>query len=118
MRRVNKLKVLTVILMAILVVCSAKMTLAATSITSISSSTGNAADNNTVNNIATNNVVENNTANNTVNNVVANTSYNNVTTNTSLPDTGAKSTIGLIALIGLTSVSAVYTYRKVKKYNI
>lgn len=114
MRRVNKLKVLTVILMAILVACSAKMSLAATAITSISGSTGNAADNNTVNNIATNNVVENNT----VNNVVANTSNNTVVTNTSLPDTGAKSTIGLIVLIGLTSVSAVYTYRKIKKYNI
>ena len=105
MRRVNKLKVLTVILMAILVACSAKMSLAATAITSISGSTGNAADNNTVNNIATNNVV-------------ANTSNNTVVTNTSLPDTGAKSTIGLIVLIGLTSVSAVYTYRKIKKYNI
>lgn len=115
MKKVNKLKVLTIVLMGIIILCSARMSFAATSITSISTSSGNSA-NNAVNNIATNN-----TSNNVVTNenVVKNEpNYNNVVNNTTLPDTGAKSSIAIFVLILLTSVSAVYTYIKVKQYNI
>lgn len=114
MKSINKLKVLTLVLMIISVIFFAKTSFAATSITSISTSSGNAS-NNVVNNIP-NNVVENTPQNNTVvNNTPAN-NYNNVVSN--IPETGAKSSVVLMFLIGLTSISAVYTYIKVKKYNI
>ncbi|MCI8290881.1 MAG: hypothetical protein HFJ25_01290 [Clostridia bacterium] len=115
MKSINKLKVLTLILMVISVIFFAKTSFAATSITSISTSSGNAS-NNVVNNIP-NNVVENTPKNNAiVNNAPTANNYNNVVSN--IPETGAKSSTVLMFLIGLTSVSAVYTYIKVKKYNI
>lgn len=114
MKSINKLKVLTLVLMIISIVFFAKTSFAATSITSISTSSGNAS-NNVVNNIP-NNVVENTPQNNAiVNNTPAN-NYNNVVSN--IPETGAKSSTVLMFLIGLTSISAAYTYIKVKKYNI
>jgi LPXTG-motif cell wall-anchored protein len=122
MKKVNKLKVLTVILMGVLIVCSAKMSFAATAISTISSSSGNSTNNAAVNNISNeNNTVQNesNTVTNednavTTNNIVT----NNVVNNTTLPDTGAKSSTAIIFLIVLTSISAIYTYKKVKEYNI
>lgn len=116
MKKINKLKLLTLGLMVVLVMCYAKTSFAAaTQITSISSSSGNSA-NNIVNNLPTNviNGAENKPENNVVN--LPQNNYNNVVEK--IPDTGAQSYTVLIILIGLTSISAVYTYIKVKKYNI
>lgn len=114
MKKINKLKVLTLGLMVALVICFARTSLAATSITSISTSSGNSA-NNVVNNLPNGvNVVRNEPDNNIVN--VPQNNYNNVVQN--IPDTGAESYTVLIILAVLTSISAVYTYIKVKKYNI
>lgn len=131
----KKLKVLTLILMIALIICSAKMAFAATPITSISTSSGNSATNNTANNNmssygATNNAGSSGTSvnmnNPTYNNVASNTNtatnlYSNNTsavTNTTMPETGAKPKTVLIGLIVLALISSVYTYAKVKKYNI
>lgn len=72
----------------------------------------NIATNNTANNVDNN--VANNTANNTVNNTVNNTSNTN---NTKLPQTGTNENI-LIGLIVVFSVVGVYTFKKVRDYNI
>lgn len=125
----NKLKVLTLILMIALIICSAGMAFAATPITSISTSSGNSATNNAANNISntgTNNNASGNTSSNTpnYNNVPSNNSAKNIytnnasTTNTAIPETGAKPRTLLIVLIILTLVSSIYTYAKVKRYNI
>lgn len=123
MKKVNKLKILTVILMGILILCSAKMSFAAQSITAISTSTGNTGNNN-INNISTNTDNSNN-LNNTGNDIQNNSSNNLLpvnnaanTQNTVLPDAGAKSSATIVFLIVLTSISAIYTYKKVKEYNI
>lgn len=120
MKNINKLKLITIGLMILLVICYAKTSFAAaTQITSISTSSGNSANNvvnnlpngvNTVVNEPTNNVVNVATTNNSYNN------YNNVVNN--IPDTGAESYTAIMILIVLTSISTVYTYIKVKKYNL
>ncbi len=122
MKNLNSMKVLTVILMGIIILCVATTSFAAQSITSIQASTGNNTTDGSVNNLA-NDVPTNNTANNTLeDNTLSNSlETNNVVENDTsgtLPDTGAKLSIGLISLIALTSISAVYTYINVKKYNI
>lgn len=114
MKRVSKLKILTVVVMVVLIVFSARASFAQTitsnqSVTSIQNSTGNTANNTSVNNVQTNN-----TTNNTLVNNVTNTPVNN----TVLPDTGAASTTGIFVLMALTSISAIYTFIKVRKYNI
>ena len=115
MKKEKVLKILTVVLMVTLVIGVARSSFAATqTITAIENSTGNGT-NNTVNNIASNEPANNTLQNNTA---VNNLPVNNVPTNTALPDTGVSSNIGLVVLITLASVSAVYTYMKVRKYNI
>ncbi|MGN1330187.1 MAG: LPXTG cell wall anchor domain-containing protein [Clostridia bacterium] len=113
MKRVSKLKILTVVVMVMLIVFSARASFAQTitsnQVTSIQNSTGNTANNTSVNNVQTNN-----TTNNTLVNNVTNTPVNN----TVLPDTGAASTTGIFVLMALTSISAIYTFIKVRKYNI
>lgn len=111
MKKINKLKVLTVIVMVMLIVFSAKFSFAQT-ITTIGNSTGNGTNNTSLNNVQTNNVVNNTSV--PVNNTPAPAPVNN----TVLPDTGAKSSTGILVLITLTSISAIYTYTKVRKYNI
>lgn len=113
MKRVSKLKILTVVVMVMLIIFSAKVSFAQT-ITSIGNSTGNTANNTSVNNVVTNNTTNNITNNTPTNNVVNNTPVNN----TVLPDTGAASTTGIFVLMALTSISAIYTFIKVRKYNI
>ena len=108
MKRESILKLLTVVIMAALVIGIAKSSFAVSTITAIENSSGNGT-NNTLNNISTNEPV---------NNTPANVPVNNVPVNQPIPDTGAKSSTGLIVLIALTSVSAVYTYIKVREYNI
>ncbi len=116
MKKISVLKVLTVLLMAVLVVGVAESTFAATptiQVQSIENSGGNSS-NNVVNNVR-NEPVNNIPVNNTpapVNNTPAPVS------NKVLPDAGAKSTAGIVVLIALTSISAIYTYIKVKEYNI
>lgn len=112
MKKMNKLKVLTVIAMIMLVVLSAKYSFAQT-ITTIGNSTGNTNNNSSINNVQTNNVANNTPA------PVNNTPVNNTpVNNTVLPDAGTKSSAGILVLITLTSISAIYTYTKVRKYNI
>ncbi len=107
MNKISKLKIVTVFLMAMLIIFSAKSSFAQP-ITTIGNSTGNSTNNTPVNNIAQNNVTNN----------VVNTVAPEPVNNTVLPDTGASSSTGIIILMVLTSVSAVYTYIKVKEYNI
>mgnify|MGYP001066843513 CR=1 FL=1 len=108
MKKISKLKVVTVILMIMLIVCSAKINFAA-QITNIGNSTGNTSNNTPVNNVPTNNAVNNTPV---VNNIPA------PVNNTPLPATGSESSTGIIVLIALTSISAIYTYTKIRKYNI
>lgn len=122
MKKVSKLKILTVVLMGIMILCSAKMTFAAQSISTISTSSGNSSNNNIseIGNSSNNtNGTDNNLTN--TNNVANNTlqpTNNNTVQNTTLPDTGAKSSVAIVFLIVLASISAIYTYKKVKEYNI
>lgn len=122
MKRTNILKLITIIAVVALIIGASQLSYAAQNITTIEKSGGNGT-NNTVNTV---NNTENNTTNNTSNSI-ANNATNNVTNNnstipvnnsTALPDAGAESSIGLFVLIGLATVSAVYTYIKVKEYNI
>lgn len=112
MNKTNILKLITIIAVVGLILGFSKVNFA---VTSIETSGGNKTNNviNSVNN--TSNNVTNNTENNTTTPLNTN---NTITNNTVLPDTGAKSSLGIIVLIALTSVSAVYTYVKVKEYNI
>lgn len=127
----NWLKVVTLILMIVIVICSAKLSFAVTSIPT----TGG---NNTPTNRATNNVPSGSSSNNalganTPSNGSANGSLNMqqppvsnnnsvqgnkpTTTNGTIPETGAESVLPLIIMGSLATVSAVYTYSKVKRYN-
>ena len=126
MKRTNILKLITIIAVVALIIGASQLSYAANTITPIEKSGGNGTNNtvNTVSNTESNST--NNTSNNTSNNKSNNTS-NNVTNynstipvnnSTALPEAGAESSIGLFVLIGLTAVSAVYTYIKVKEYNI
>ena len=107
MNKTNILKLITIIAVVGLILGFSKVNFA---VTSIETSGGN----------KTNNVINsvNNVTNNTENNTTPLNKNNTITNNTVLPDTGAKSSLGIIVLIALTSVSAIYTYVKVKEYNI
>ncbi len=107
MNKTSILKLITIIAVVGLILGFSKVNFA---VTSIETSGGN----------KTNNVINsvNNTSNNVTNNTTPLNTNNTITNNTVLPDTGAKSSLGIIVLIALTSVSAVYTYVKVKEYNI
>lgn len=114
MKKLSVLKVITVLLMVALIIGVAKSSFAASTIQvqSIENSGGNSS-NNVVNN------VQNEPVNNVpVNNTPAPSPTPTPANNTVLPKTGAKSTTGLVVLMVLTSISAVYTYIKVKEYNI
>ena len=100
MNKTSILKLITIIAVVGLILGFSKVNFA---VTSIETSGGN----------KTNNVI-----NNTENNTTPLNKNNTITNNTVLPDTGAKSSLGIIVLIALTSVSAIYTYVKVKEYNI
>ena len=115
MKKVNKYKILTVILLSIVVICSARLSFA----TSINNG------NNGGNNLTPVSISNGSAANNTVSNIANNTpapspspSPSPVPNNTALPQTGAESTSGLIVLIVVASISAIYTYSKVKEYNV
>lgn len=111
MNKPNILKLITIIAVVGLILGFSKVNFA---VTSIETSGGNKTNNviNSVNNTS------NNVTNNTENNTTPLNKNNTITNNTVLPDTGAKSSLGIIVLIALTSVSAIYTYVKVKEYNI
>lgn len=124
MRNNSKLKVLTLIVMIVLIICSARVTFAATQIQQIQTTNGSSANNNNVNGISTpgagtNNITRptNNTFTPPANNATPN-NVPNTTTNTTIPQTGAESTTMLFVLIGFAIISTIYTYLKIKKYNI
>ena len=130
MKRTNILKLITIIAVVALIIGASQLSYAANTITPIEKSGGNGT-NNTVNTVSntesntesnstnnTSNNTSNNKSNNTSNNVTNNNSTIPVNNSTALPEAGAESSIGLFVLIGLTAVSAVYTYIKVKEYNI
>ncbi len=75
--------------------------------------------NNTLNvtNNAANNVT-NNTANNVTNKVANNIINNSTYQNINLPKTGLAEDFGMVALIGVCIVSAIYAYIKIKNYNV
>ena len=75
--------------------------------------------NTTTNTTNTINNTTNNTMQNKVNNTVTNKTTNALTNNTTkLPQTGIEENTALIvAFIGISVVSAVYAYTKIKKYN-
>ena len=114
MKKSSVLKLMTVVVMIVLILGTAKMSFAATQIQPIENSGGNSVTNNTLNSV-------NNTSNNTTNNVANNTipvNKTNKVENTTFPKAGKESSLGIVVLIALTSISAIYTYIKVKEYNI
>ena len=71
-------------------------------------------------NVDTNNTTNTtaaNTTNNTVNNIVENTNTN-ASTNETLPKTGVTEDYAIIAFAVVCGISAIYAYKKVKKYNV
>lgn len=114
MKKESILKLFTVVIMIAIIIGIAKSSLAVSTITAIENSSGNGT-NNVVNNIPANQPVNNTPLNNIP---INNTPVNNVPVNKTIPEAGAKSSTGLIVLITLASVSAIYTYIKVRKYNI
>ena len=109
MKKSSVLKLMTVVVMIALIIGSAKMSFAA-QIQPIENSGGNSAGNNTLNSV-------NNTSNNVTNNTIPVNNTNKVE-NTPLPEAGKESSLGIVVLIALTSISAIYTYIKVTEYNI
>lgn len=125
MRNNSKLKVLTLIVMIVLIICSARTTFAASQIQSIQTTNGSTATNNNMNGITTPGAPTNNVAqptNNAItaptNNIATPNRVPNTVTNTAIPQTGAESTTMLFVLIGFATISTIYTYLKIKKYNI
>lgn len=116
MKKVNKYKILTVILLSIVVICSARLSFAAT--INNSNTTNSLTSIQTTNGSATNNPVNNIPNNTPVNTPAPSPSPSPVPNNTALPETGAESTTALIVLIVVASISAIYTYSKVKEYNV
>lgn len=110
MKKSSVLKLMTVVVMLALILGSAKISFAAAQIQPIENSGGNSAGNNTLNSV-------NNTSNNVANNTMPVNNTNKVE-NTPLPNAGKESSLGIVVLIALTSISAIYTYIKVKEYNI
>ena len=110
MKKSSVLKLMTVVVMIALILGTANMSFAATQIQPIENSGGNSAGNNTLNTV-------NNTTNNVANNTIPVNNTNKVE-NTTLPEAGKESSLGIVVLIALTSISAIYTYIKVKEYNI
>ena len=110
MKKSSVLKLMTVVVMLALILGSAKISFAAAQIQPIENSGGNSAGNNTLNSV-------NNTTNNVANNTIPVNNTNKVE-NTTLPEAGKESSLGIVVLIALTSISAIYTYIKVKEYNI
>lgn len=110
MKKSSVLKLMTVVVMIALILGSAKISFAAAQIQPIENSGGNSAGNNTLNSV-------NNTSNNVANNTIPVNNTNKVE-NTPLPNAGKESSLGIVVLIALTSISAIYTYIKVKEYNI
>lgn len=110
MKKSSVLKLMTVVVMIALILGSAKISFAAAQIQPIENSGGNSAGNNTLNTV-------NNTTNNVANNTIPVNNTNKVE-NTTLPEAGKESSLGIVVLIALTSISAIYTYIKVKEYNI
>lgn len=72
-------------------------------------------DNNNAANIPTNNAVDNNATTNTTSNISAVQNQN--TNSTSLPKTGVNDTAMWILVIACVVV-AIYTYKKVRDYNV
>ena len=126
------LKFLVLVLMVAVIFGVAKSSFAVSTITPIENgNTGanNTAGNNTANNVtvAPVNTAPANTApaNNVANNAPTNTApannavvNNSPVNNTVIPATGAKSAAGLFILMGVFGVSAVYTFVRLKKYEI
>ena len=110
MKKSSVLKLMTVVVMIALILGTAKMSFAATQIQPIENSGGNSAENNTLNSV-------NNTNNNVANNTIPVNNTNKVE-NTTLPEAGKESSLGIVVLVALTSISAIYTYVKVKEYNV
>ena len=81
----------------------------------VTSGLNQAAANNAVNNVANNAV--NNVANNAVNKVANNAANKAANKNTSLPQTGTNENI-IISLIVIFAGIGVYTFKKVRDYNI
>ena len=119
MKKVNLSKTLLMIALIAMICCISTMNFAS-SVNLNDLPTMNQANGN---NTAGNNTVGNNTAtNNTANiaNIAANTNgVGNNSTNTSgtLPKTGVDDTI-MWVLIGASIVAALYTYKKVRDYNV
>lgn len=109
MKKNGIFKLLILVLMSVVIIGIAKSSFAVSTITAIENSTGNGT-NNTINNISTNEPVNNIPVNNVVQNVPVN--------NTVIPQTGAKSATGLFVIMGILGLSAVYTFVKIKKYEI
>ena len=141
MNKINSLKLITLILMIVLIISVANRVFAADGIQTLTVNSGNTNSGSqigTVNNanetgnsngsqIGTiNNANETgnvNTGNsvvggtNTNSNLPVSNTVNNKATNQNIPYAGLSSNSTILFLLVATSISAIYTYKKVKEYN-
>ncbi len=115
----NKLvNIVLIMIISLVVLLTAKTTLAATNnnIIDITNGAGNSINKNNIStdNNSTNNSV-NNTANSTGNNVLKTNNTSNYN-NSSLPKTGIEDSISGIVLAVILVISAVYAYNKIQYY--
>ncbi len=132
MKKINSLKVITLVLMIMLAISVSSRvfaddTPAITTLTGNNTNQGNTSigtisDNTTGNGTTNTNTNNTNNTNNAINNtnVATNlpTTNNSTSTSDSLPKAGLSSSSTIIFLIIATSISAIYTYKKVKEYNL
>ena len=121
MKKVNLSKTLVMLVIVTIICCISTINFAGTVDLNQLPNGNNTSDipridelNNTTNNTATNNATVNNTTN-----VIGNTNRVGNTTNTTgtLPKTGVDDTI-MWVLIGASVIAAIYTYKKVRDYNV
>lgn len=124
MKKLNLIKVVTILLISVMVMLFATTVNAADNEAGFNDLTDtltntNKASNNTNSTGNTNNATNNtnksaNNTNNAVNNTNKSSVYNN--TNTNLPKTGIEDSIPVAILVVVFGISAVYAYKKVNDY--
>lgn len=126
----NLKKLLVVLLMAVLMIGVSNVVFATEedeNITFIPDENANNTTNETTNNTTTNNLfnntnsTRNNTTNSTSNNTTKNTTTNANSSkynNTNLPNAGSVDGIGVMVVVAVFGILALYAYKKIRDYNI
>lgn len=121
MKKINVREIILVVAI-IAMLCSIATSSLATDVNDIIQNITELEDNNVVSNNANTATPTNNTTNNTVKNTAINTIGTTNTSNTAkntntLPKTGVDDTM-MWVLIGVSAIAAIYTYKKVRDYNV